>query len=174
MTDAPRPPRIANARDLLLEELRKLLTVEEMLARSMLPKLKQEIQDEQLQKAVADHLEQTREHVTRVQRAFASLGESASGADAKGLEGLKEERGSTIQKLQPALRDGFNASAAMGTEHYEIASYEAAIRLADASGEEEVAGLLHQNLQQEVDALNTLARHATRLAEQGAKQPAVP
>jgi ferritin-like metal-binding protein YciE len=111
--------------------------------------------------------------VTKLQRAFALLAVKPSGADAKGLEGLKEERESTIQDLQPALRDGFNASAAMGTEHYEIAVYEAAIRLADACGEADVAKLLHENLYQEVDTLNTLAQHATRLAEQGAKQPAV-
>ena len=174
MSDAPRPPRIASTRDLLLKDLRKLLTTEEMLVRAMLPKLKQEVKDEELKKSVSKHLEQTREHVTKLQRAFASLGVTPSGADAKGLEGLKQERESTIQDLQPALRDGFNASAAMGTEHYEIAAYEAAIRLADAAGEEEVARLLHENLYQEVDALNTLAQHATRLAEQGAKQPAVP
>jgi ferritin-like metal-binding protein YciE len=174
MSDAPRPPRITSARELLVKDLGKLLTTEEMLARAMLPKLKQEIQDEQLKNAVAEHLEQTRGHVVKVRQAFGSLGETPAGADAKGLEGLKQERESTVQDLQPALRDGFNASAAMGTEHYEIAAYEAAIRLADAAGEEDVAKLLHENLQQEVQALNTLAQHATRLAEQGAKQPAVP
>jgi len=174
MSDAPRPPRITSARDLLLEDLGKLLTTEETLARSVLPKLQQEIKDEQLKSAVSEHLEQTRTHVENVKSAFAALGASPSGTEAKGLEGLKQERESTIQELQPALRDGFNASAAMGTEHYEIASYEAAIRLADAAGEEEVARLLHANLQQEVDALNKLAQHATRLAEQGAKEPAVP
>jgi ferritin-like metal-binding protein YciE len=173
MSDVPRPPRIAHARDLLIKDLRKLLTTEEMLSRSMLPKMQQEISDEELKSAVSEHLEQTRAHVENVRKAFASLDTSPSGADAKGLEGLNQERESTVQDLQPALRDGFNASAAVGTEHYEIASYEAAIRLADAAGEQEVARLLHENLKQEVDALNKLAQHATRLAEQGAKKPAV-
>ena len=44
----------------------------------------------------------------------------------------------------------------MGTEHYEINAYEAAIRLADALGAEEVAGLLRANLDQEVAALEKL------------------
>ena len=78
-----------------------------------------------------------------------------------------------MQKLAPALRNGFNATQAMGTEHHEIAEYEAAIRLAEALGEENVSALLRQNLRQEVEALEKLGGHATRLAEKGAKEPAV-
>lgn len=61
----------------------------------------------------------------------------------------------------------------MGTEHHEIAEYEAAIRLAEALGHERVSKLLRANLSQEVDALEKLGSHATRLAQQGAKEPAV-
>jgi ferritin-like metal-binding protein YciE len=61
----------------------------------------------------------------------------------------------------------------MGTEHHEIAEYEAAIRLADALGHDGVSALLRENLEQEVQALQLLGQHATRLAEQGAKEPAV-
>jgi ferritin-like metal-binding protein YciE len=53
----------------------------------------------------------------------------------------------------------------MGTEHYEINAYEAAIRLADALGEGEVARLLRANLEQEVQALEKLGAQADRLAE---------
>jgi ferritin-like metal-binding protein YciE len=52
----------------------------------------------------------------------------------------------------------------MGTEHYEINAYEAAIRLADALGAEDVGGLLRANLEQEVTALEKLGKQADRLA----------
>jgi ferritin-like metal-binding protein YciE len=173
MSEAPQPPRIGSVRELLLKQLGKLLVVEETLARAVLPKLEQETQDEQLKQAFGEHLEQTRQHVQQVQAAFAELGAEPAGQDAAGLEGLKREREAMVGELAPAFHDGFNASAAMGAEHYEIASYEAAIRMADALGEQDVAQLLRATLEQEVQALEKLAPHATRLAEQGVKEPAV-
>jgi ferritin-like metal-binding protein YciE len=174
VSETPQPPRIESLRELLLKHLGKLLVVEERLARSVLPKLKQEAQDEQLKQALDEHLQQTRQHVQQVQAVFAELGAEPEGEEAEGLEGLKQEREALVAELAPAFRDGFNASAAMGTEHYEIAAYEAAIRLADALGASEVGALLRATLEQEVQALEKLGTHATRLAEQGAKGSAVP
>ena len=173
MKEMPEPPRIEDAAALVVKLLGQLLTVEEMLARSVLPKLREETQDDELKQAFSEHLEQTRGHVDQVRAAFAELGVGASGQEAKGLEGLKEEREAIVAALAPALRDGFNASAAMGAEHYEIATYEAAIRLAEALGADTVGSLLRANLREEVAALEQLAGHATRLAEQAAKQPAM-
>jgi ferritin-like metal-binding protein YciE len=173
MSAPPQPPQITNARALLLKQLSKLITIEETLARTVLPKLKQEATDDQLQQAFSEHLDQTRGHADTVRAAFAELGESATGGEDKVLDAAKREREETVQKLVPALRNGFNATQAMGTEHHEIAEYEAAIRLAEALGEQQVSALLRQNLQQEVEALEKLGGHATRLAEQGAKEPAV-
>jgi ferritin-like metal-binding protein YciE len=167
------PPQVDSAEALLRKQLGKLLTIEETLARTVLPKLQQEAKDEQLQQAFAEHLDQTRGHADNVRTAFAKLGASASGGDDKVLDAAKEEREHEVQQLAPALRDGFNASTAMGTEHHEIAEYEAAIRLAEALGHDDVSKLLRANLSQEVDALEKLGGHATRLAEQGAKEPAV-
>jgi ferritin-like metal-binding protein YciE len=173
MSAPPQPPQITNARELLVKQLGKLLTIEETLARTVLPKLKQEATDEQLQQAFSEHLEQTRGHAENVRAAFAELGESATGGDDKVLDAAKREREERVQQLAPALRNGFNATQAMGTEHHEIAEYEAAIRLAEALGEQQVSSLLRQNLRQEVEALEKLGSHATRLAEKGAQEPAV-
>jgi ferritin-like metal-binding protein YciE len=61
----------------------------------------------------------------------------------------------------------------MGTEHYEINAYEAAIRLADALGAEDVGGLLRANLRQEVAALEKLARQSDRLSRLAVEKPAI-
>jgi ferritin-like metal-binding protein YciE len=173
MSAPPPPPQITNAKQLLLKQLSKLITIEETLARTVLPKLKQEVQDEQLKQAFTDHLEQTRGHADNVRAAFAEAGASVSGGEDKVLDAARREREQKVQQLAPALRDGFNASAAMGTEHHEIAEYEAAIRLADGLGNERVSALLRANLDEEVQALQLLGQHATRLANQGAEEPAV-
>lgn len=173
MSAPPQPPQIQSAEQLLQKQLSKLIVIEEVLARSVLPKLKQEASDEQLQQAFAEHLEQTRKHVENVRAAFDELGSSPRGGEDKILDAARKEREEQVQQLAPALRDGFNASTAMGTEHHEIAEYEAAIRLAEALGHDSVSTLLRANLQEEVQALEKLAGHSTRLAEQGAKEPAV-
>ena len=173
MSAPPHPPQIPSADELLLKQLSKLITIEETLVRTVLPKLKQEAQDEQLEAAFTDHLEQTRGHADNVRAAFAEVGTSVSGGEDKVLEAATQEREEKVQQLAPALRDGFNASAAMGTEHHEIAEYEAAIRLAEALGHERVSTLLRENLREEVDALEQLGQHATRLANKAAEDPAV-
>ena len=173
MTAPPQPPQVRSAEQLLQKQLSKLIVIEEVLARSVLPKLKQEASDGLLQQSFAEHLEQTRKHVENVRAAFGELGRSPRGGEDKILDAARKEREEQVQQLAPALRDGFNASAAMGTEHHEIAEYETAIGLAEALGHDSVSTLLRTNLRDEVQALETLAGHFTRLAEQGAKEPAV-
>jgi len=158
------PPSVETGCDLLAAELGKLLTIEQTLAKRVLPQLVKEIRDEQLAAVVSEHLDETRTHVGNVQQAFVALGELPAGRPAPGLDGLVAERQSTVSELMPALRAGFDCSAAMGTEHYEINAYESAIRLADALGAEEVGGLLRSVLDQEVAALEKLGRQADRLA----------
>jgi ferritin-like metal-binding protein YciE len=167
------PPQVETPRDLLLHELGKLLSVEETLAKRVLPELQKEIQDEQLSTAVSQHLEETRKHVDRVKEAFSALQEEPAGSPALGLDGLRVEREQGVAQIAPALRGGFNCAAAMGTEHYEINAYEAAIRIAEALGSTEVGELLRANLAEEVAALEKLAAHADRLAKQAVEKPTV-
>lgn len=167
------PPQVETARDLLLEDLGKLLTTEETLARRVLPLLVHEIKDDELRQVVQQHLEETYTHVARVKEAFAALESEPSGRPALGLDGLVRERESTVLDVAAGLRPGVTCSAAMGAEHYEINAYEAAIRLADALGAEDVGGLLRANLDQEVAALEKLARHADRLARLAVEEPAI-
>ena len=160
----PLPPRVETPRQLLLEQLGQLLTVEETLLKRVLPHLVGQLADEQLQAVVAAHLEETRGHVGNVQRAFLALGEVPEGRPASGLDGLVRERESTVGDIAPDVRAAFDCAAAMGTEHYEINAYEAAIRLAGALGAEEVGALLRSNLDQEIAALEKLGAQADRLA----------
>lgn len=159
------PPQVESARDLLLDELGKLLTIEETLARRVLPALVRELRDDALNQVVSSHLEETKGHAERVRRAFKMLGAAPGGKPAPGLDGLGKERASAIENAVPALRPGVNCAAAMGTEHYEINAYEAAIRLADAVGAEEVGGLLRANLEEEIAALEQLGKRADSLAQ---------
>jgi pimeloyl-ACP methyl ester carboxylesterase len=81
--------------------------------------------------------------------------------------------------VDPAIRqdpdevlDAFLTGAGARTEHYEIAAYEGLVMMADAMGEDEVARLLSENLEEEKAALTKMQAIATRLAEVGVKATA--
>ncbi len=169
----PQPPRVTTTRELLVLDLKRLLTVEETLAKVMLPKLLQEVQDEELKTALEEHLEQTRQHADNLREAFEKLGETPAGEDAPGLDGLKQEHESGVEKVAPALRDGFDAGAAIGSEHYEIAVYSSALLVAQEVSSD-VAGVLRENLDEEFAALKKLETIAERLAHEASEQRAVP
>ncbi len=167
------PPQIESGRDLLVEELGTLLTIEETLAKLVLPELLLELKDDELRRAVQEHLEETRGHVGNVKEAFLALGLAPAGKPALGLEGLRTEHRATAPQVVPGARPAVHVAAAMGTEHYEINAYEAAIRLADALGAEDVGELLRANLEQEIAALQKLGGIADRLAEDAVEQRTV-
>jgi ferritin-like metal-binding protein YciE len=166
------PPQVETARDLLLEHLGKLLTVEDTLAKRILPHLAQDTKDEELKSALEEHLQETRAHVQRIKDAFAALGEEPRGKPALGLDGLRVERDDLVDQVMPALRPAVDCEAAMGTEHYEINAYDAAIRLAGELGLEQVAELLGANLADETAALRKLAEQSERLTATAVERPA--
>jgi ferritin-like metal-binding protein YciE len=167
------PPQIESARGLLLEELARLLTIEETLARLVLPELLLEVADDGLATALRSHLDETRGHVGRVKEAFLALGAVPAGRPALGLDGLRTEHKTLAPQVVPGVRPVVHCAAAMGTEHYEIDAYEVAVRLADALGAEDVGGLLRANLEDEVAALAELGRQADRLARQAVEERTV-
>lgn len=164
------PPGVTTPRDLLLEHLGRLLTIEDTLARRILPRLVVEISDEGLRHVVSEHLEETRRHGDRIREAFSTLQAEPSGRPALGLDGLRTERESTAPEIAPALRPAVECEAAMGTEHYEINVYDAAIRLAEALEASEAVELLRANLGEDAAALSKLASQADRLATLAVEQ----
>ena len=161
------PPRLSSPRELLVDDLKRLLTIETTLAKTMLPKLIQEVSDDELKLALEQHLGETRTHADNVKQSLGELDEAEGGKDAPALEGLKQEHDSGIAQVVPALRDSFDAGAAIGTEHYEIAIYSSAVLIAESLGEGKVAKLLSDNLDQEFAALMKLETIAERLAKSG-------
>lgn len=165
------PPSVETPTDQLIELLGRLLTIEETLAKLVVPELLLQVQDEELGRAMRDHLEETRTHVERVEQAFHTLRVAPTGRPAYGLDGLRTEHKAEAPKVAMSLRDGVHCAAAMGTEHYEINAYEAPIRLAEAIGADDVGQLLRATLAEEVTALKTLATHADRLARLAVEKP---
>jgi ferritin-like metal-binding protein YciE len=164
--------KMTDPRELFLHELGDILYAEKLLVKT-LPKLAEESTDDALRAGFTEHLEETRQHVENVERAFEALGEKAKAQKCPGIEGIKTEHDEFLSEEQPspAVRDAFLTGAGARTEHYEIAAYTGLVTMAKAFGEDECVRLLSRNLAQEQAALAKLEGISERLAESAA-QPA--
>jgi len=156
--------KLSSPRDLFLASLAQMLWVERMLVFEVLPELQRQVESESLVAAVAEHLTQTHGHVARCEEAFRALGAEPVSARHAGAAGLADQHRETTAKLaEPRLADLFHASAAIATEHLEIASYDALIELARALGRDDVERLLAETRDEEAQTLERLVELARDL-----------
>jgi ferritin-like metal-binding protein YciE len=144
--------KLDSLRDLLIEELRDLYNAENQLVEA-LPKLAEAATSSELKSAFNHHLQETRQHVTRLERIFQQIGEKSSGETCEAMKGLIKE-GDVLVKAEgdPSVRDAGLVGAAQRVEHYEIAGYGTARSLARRLGENEIAETLQQTLNEEAQA----------------------
>ena len=141
--------KLDSLRDLLIEELRDLYNAENQLVEA-LPKLAEAASSNELKSAFNHHLDETRKHVSRLERIFQQIGEKSSGETCEAMKGLIKE-GDVLVKAEgnPDVRDAGLIGAAQRVEHYEIAGYGTARGLARRLGENEIAEILQQTLNEE-------------------------
>src|ERR1700758_2784123 len=82
--------KLDSLRDLLLEELRDLYSAETQLL-DALPKMEQAASSNELKSAFSHPLEQTRQHVSRLDHIFQQMGENPSGETCEAMKGLVKE-----------------------------------------------------------------------------------
>jgi len=139
-------------------QLGELLWVERTLAFEALPKLIDDVRDEELKAALQEHLEQTRYHAARVEEAFRALGGEPTSARSAELDGALKQHDEQ-QVTEPTLRDLFHAFGAARTEHLELGLYDALLALVGGDASQ----LLARNRGEEEDALGKLQTIAERL-----------
>lgn len=147
---------------LLVHQLKDIYSAELQIVEA-LPKLAEGAEDERLGKLFNEHLEETRSHVTRLERIFDELGYEPGGHKCKGAEGLIAEGSDLLEEtdIDPDVLDAGLVAAAQRVEHYEIAAYGCARAYARRLGMSKVADLLGESLEEESAADEKL----TRLAE---------
>ncbi|MFC3833123.1 MULTISPECIES: ferritin-like domain-containing protein [Deinococcus] len=125
---------LKNLQDLYVEQLKDLYSAETQLVEA-LPKMEQAATDPQLKEGFRMHLEQTRQHVNRLESVFADLGEEPGGHTCKAMKGLIAEGAEMIdQDAAPAVKDAGLIACAQRVEHYEIAGYGTVARYAEVLG----------------------------------------
>ena len=135
--------------ELFVDELKDLYSAEKQITRA-LPKLVKAATSDELREAFQSHLEETNGHVVRLEKAFEILGKSPKGKTCVGMKGVLEEGAEVLEDTDKGeVRDAGLISAAQRVEHYEMAGYGAARNFAKLLGQDEIAELLEETLEEE-------------------------
>jgi ferritin-like metal-binding protein YciE len=135
--------------ELFVDELKDLYSAEKQITRA-LPKLVKAATSDDLRQAFQSHLEETNGHVARLEKAFEILGKSPKGKTCVGMKGVLEEGAEVLEDTDKGeVRDAGLISAAQRVEHYEMAGYGSARNFAKLLGQDEIAELLEETLEEE-------------------------
>lgn len=153
--------KLSTLKDLYIHELKDLISAERQLIKA-LPKMAEAASDEKLSAGFEEHLEETKEHVSRLEKILESHDQSTRGIKCKAMEGLIEEGEEMIEEeADDEVRDAGLIAAAQRVEHYEIAAYGTARTYAELLGDDEGAALLQETLEEESETDKKLTSLAT-------------
>ena len=136
---------MSKLRETFLDEIADLYDAEKQLIKA-LPKMAKAAEHDELKDAFETHLEETEEHVARLEQVFKAFGAKPKGKKCKAMVGLVEEGEDVIDE---ELGDAALICAAQKVEHYEIASYGSLQSWASLLEESEAADLLQETLDEE-------------------------
>src|SRR6188768_1234690 len=156
---------------LFTDSLKDIYWAEKHLTKT-LPKMKKKATTDELKSAIEEHLAQTEEHVSRLERVFEICGKKAQAKKCDAMEGLTKEGDSIIEETESntMTRDAGIIMAAQKVEHYEIATYGSLVQLAKTLGMNDAAEILHQTLEEEKQADEKLTEIAEWNVNQAAAQ----
>ncbi len=147
-------------RELFIDSLKDIYWAEKALTKA-LPKMSKNATSENLKTALEDHLNVTKEQVSRLEQVFEIIGKKATAKKCDAMEGLIKEGEGIMEETQPgADRDAGINAASQKIEHYEIATYGTLCAFAKTLGEEEAMQLLETTLAEEKEADVTLTEAA--------------
>src|SRR5450432_3992084 len=99
-------------RELYVEELKDIYSAETQLTKA-LPKMAKAASSDELQEGFEEHLEQTKEHVQRLEKIFEMLEASPTGKKCFGMEGLIKEGAEVIgEDFEDDVKDAALIAAA--------------------------------------------------------------
>ena len=142
--------KIKSLRELFEIELGYAYDCEKKLVEKGLPSMIENAGSSELRSALEKHLQETRTHVTRIERVFSSIGvEPRDESNAVLSDLMSAAKDSVSHTEDNLLRDAALIVNGNFVEHYEIALYGSLAAFAKGSGLQDVAQLLTQTLTEE-------------------------
>ena len=156
---------------LFTDSLKDIYWAEKHLTKT-LPKMKKKATTDDLKSAIEEHLAQTEEHVSRLEKVFEMCGKKAQAKKCDAMEGLIKEGDSIVEETEKGTmtRDAGIIMAAQKVEHYEIATYGTLVQFAKTLGMDEAAEILIQTLEEEKDTDQRLSEIAETNINEEAEQ----
>lgn len=144
--------------DKFVHHLQQTYYVENQLV-DALEMLSNEVSNEKMQEGFEEHLEETRDHVQRLEDVFGFIDEEPQEMASPTFDALMEEREMLLDEAggDEDLADLCNLGVALKNEHMEIAAYENMIMLAQKMDvDREVRNALESNLDDEEETKKQL------------------
>ena len=148
---------IDSTEDLFVSGLKHAYHMEQRLV-DALDELESSSSNEELKSGFAEHREETKQHIDRIEQVFEQLDADAEAEEDPVVEGMIEAHEEFMsQDPSDEAIDRFNIAAGQKSEHYEIATYGNLIPMADQIGMDDAADTLEETLREEQDELDTLS-----------------
>jgi len=144
------PVSNSQLQEFFVDTLKDIYWAEKHLTKA-LPKMQKSATTPQLQEAIETHLDQTMEHVTRLEQVFEIIGEKPMAKKCDAMEGLTKEADSIVEETEDGsmTRDAAIILAAQKVEHYEIATYGGLVEYARILGFDDAVDILQSTLDEE-------------------------
>lgn len=142
--------KLKSLRDLFEIELCYAYDCEQKLVKKGLPEMIENAGSQQLRSALEQHLEETRNHITRLDRVFSLAAAQPNTRSNDVFDKMASAVKDSISHIENSpLRDAALIVNGNLVEHYEIATYGSLVSFARHLGLQEAVGLLEQTLAEE-------------------------
>jgi len=140
---------IKTLNDLFVHTLRDVYYAESQIMRA-LPDMIEKAGDPGLKRGLKVHLDETKNHVARIEEVFRMHGDEIRGVDCPAIDGLLEEADDvTGEVADTRVMDAALIAAAQAIEHYEITRYGALVAWAKQLGRADCASVLQRTFDEE-------------------------
>jgi ferritin-like metal-binding protein YciE len=163
--------RNSKLQQFFVDQLQDIYWAEQKLVKT-LPKMAEAAHSEELRHAFEAHLQETENHVSRLEKVFQSIGEEAKTKKCHAMAGIVDEGEDIIDETEDhtAQRDVGLIFAGQKAEHYEIATYGGLVQLAKTLGYPDAAHELSATLEEEKKADIKLTSIAVQSANSDASR----
>jgi ferritin-like metal-binding protein YciE len=157
-------PDVNNLRELYVTMLERALSSEKQIVNKGLPAMIEKSTAPELAEAFRTHLEESKEHVSRLERILdAEKGEVSESKCKVTAQLISSAESNISDAANEQIRDVVLIAAGNQVEHHEIAVYGTLRTWAEALGETEDAQLLQKTLEEEENAAQLLSELADQI-----------
>ncbi len=143
--------KMEELQDLFHDELKDVYDAEHQIVKA-LPKMAKAATSPKLKAGFEAHLEQSKEHIARLEQVFEMIDKKPTRKACKAMQGLIEEGEEVVkEKADPDVKDAALIGSAQRVEHYEMAAYGCLRTWAGLMGLDKAKTILQKTLDEEGD-----------------------